>query len=246
MTTASRRRINSLRNIIDAKNYLEIGVCTGKVFNNLDFAGTKVAVDPKFRFNTAIYSNNKTQFFECTSDIFFEAFNQSAKFDIIFIDGLHTYEQTFSDICNSISLSSPESFFLIDDTLPSDIYSSFRSQKLCYESRGLHFEDKSKLPKDWHGDTYKTLFLINHYLRSYDYSTIINSGKPQTVMWRKSFYKSNIKPPYKRFANRDLIHQITENIGSIDYIKTMESFSDIFHFCEETKLIDYLSKARVK
>ncbi len=70
MTTASRRRINSLRNIIDAKNYLEIGVCTGKVFNKLDFAGTKVAVDPKFRFNTAIYSNNRTQFFECTSDIF--------------------------------------------------------------------------------------------------------------------------------------------------------------------------------
>ena len=95
MTTASRRRINSLRNIIDAKNYLEIGVCTGKAFNKPDFAGTKVAVDPKFRFNTAIYSNNRTQFFECTSDIFFEAFNQSAKFDIIFIDGLHTYEQPF-------------------------------------------------------------------------------------------------------------------------------------------------------
>ena len=94
MTTASRRRINSLRNIIDAKNYLEIGVCTGKAFNKPDFAGTKVAVDPKFRFNTAIYSNNRTQFFECTSDIF-EAFNQSAKFDIIFIDGLHTYEQPF-------------------------------------------------------------------------------------------------------------------------------------------------------
>ena len=177
--------------------------------------------------------------------IFFEAFNQSAKFDIIFIDGLHTYEQTFSDICNSISLSSPESFFLIDDTLPSDIYSSFRSQKLCYESRGLHFEDKSKLPKDWHGDTYKTLFLINHYLRSYDYSTIINSGNPQTVMWRKVFYEPNIKPPYKRLANRDLIHQITENIGSIDYIKTMESFSNIFHFCEEAQLIDYLNTARV-
>ena len=65
-------------------------------------------------------------------------------------------------------------------------------------------------------------------------------------MWRKSFYKSNIKPSYKRLANRDLIHQITENIGSIDYIKTMESFSNIFHFCEETKLIGYLNKARVK
>ena len=70
MTTASRRRINSLRNVIDAKNYLEIRVCTGKVFNNLDFAGTKVAVDPKFRLYTAIYSNNRTQFFECSSDIF--------------------------------------------------------------------------------------------------------------------------------------------------------------------------------
>jgi len=64
----------------------------------------------------------------------------SKEFDIIFIDGLHTYEQTFSDICNSISLSSPESFFLIDDTLPSDIYSSFRSQKLRYESRVMHFK----------------------------------------------------------------------------------------------------------
>ena len=70
----SLERINFLSSLIKAENYLEVGVCEGGVFNNLTFSGTKVAVDPAFRFDTSEFSNPNTFFWDCTSDKFFEKF----------------------------------------------------------------------------------------------------------------------------------------------------------------------------
>lgn len=244
MTIDTIRRINELSAIIDAKNYLEIGVWKGQVFNSLSFDGTKVAVDPRFKFDTQQYSSSKVLFYSTKSDKFFNGFRQDIKFDIVYLDGLHTYEQTFADLCNSLCFCRPESLILIDDTLPSDMYSSLRSQELCYEARRWSVQDNLEVSQKWHGDTYKVLYLINHYLRSYDYSTIVKSGNPQTVIWKRSLFNPEHKPPFKRFDNRELLHSLTENLGSINYIKTMESYGNIYNLSVEEDLFKYLREAR--
>ena len=49
-----------------------------------------------------------------TSDKFFK---DNEKFDIIFIDGLHTFEQTIKDIDNSIKFLRDKGVILIHDCL---------------------------------------------------------------------------------------------------------------------------------
>ena len=68
--------------------YLEIGCNNNKCFNSI-FAKFKVGVDP-----------NLGGTIRDTSDNFFN--NNTMFFDVIFIDGLHTFEQCRKDIINSL------------------------------------------------------------------------------------------------------------------------------------------------
>ena len=80
------------------KSYLEIGI--GDAVNyRLINCENKSNVDPCFdnydSQATAMVINR------CTSDEFFS--KNTEKFDIIFIDGLHEYEQVYRDIINSLN-----------------------------------------------------------------------------------------------------------------------------------------------
>ena len=55
-----------------------------------------------------------------TSDEFF--FNNKKKFDLIYIDGLHTYEQTINDIKNSLNFLNEDGIILLHDCLPKKIW----------------------------------------------------------------------------------------------------------------------------
>ena len=84
-------RIEIIQKIIDIKNYekyLEIGCDKDDNFSKIQ-AKIKIGVDPQ-RGGTK----------RMTSDEFFK--NNNENFDIIFLDGLHTYEQTIKDIQNSL------------------------------------------------------------------------------------------------------------------------------------------------
>ena len=101
-------RLEVIQAIIDrkkAKTYLEIGVEGGDVFLKVE-ASQKIAVDPKIlitmksRFRSILknFSNIFNKYYEMTSDVFFEtkADGFRSGFDVVFIDGLHTYEQSMS------------------------------------------------------------------------------------------------------------------------------------------------------
>ena len=81
--------------------------------------------------------DDKTRYHQVTSDEYFELRSKSNHksqldvFDLFFIDGLHTYDQTYRDFCNCLGVSKSDSFFVIDDTVPADLYSSLRSHAAC-------------------------------------------------------------------------------------------------------------------
>src|SRR4051812_8112010 len=83
-----------------AKKYLEVGVHGGACFFSINVKN-KTAVDPAFLFNGVKKLKhrirafpNQVKFYSLESDIFFKR-KAHEKYDVIFLDGLHTYEQTY-------------------------------------------------------------------------------------------------------------------------------------------------------
>jgi hypothetical protein len=89
------------------KSYLEIGCCKNEVFSKINIK--KVGVDP-----------NSGGTVRLTSDDFFKTNNE--KFDLVFIDGLHVYDQIKQDIINSLEVLNNNGVILIHDCLPEKIW----------------------------------------------------------------------------------------------------------------------------
>ena len=96
--------IKYLINKNNYKNYLEIGCDQNQLFSKIEIEN-KTGVDPESG------GNIKT-----TSDDFF--LNNTGKFDIIFIDGLHMYEQVKKDIINSVNCLNDDGIVLVHDCMP--------------------------------------------------------------------------------------------------------------------------------
>jgi hypothetical protein len=85
-------------------NYLEIGCFDNECFSKIEIIN-KVGVDPL-----------KGGTIKKTSDEFFKS--NEEKFDIIFIDGLHEYDQVKKDIINSIEFLNEDGTIMCHDSLP--------------------------------------------------------------------------------------------------------------------------------
>lgn len=96
--------IKYLINKNNYKNYLEIGCDQNQLFSKIEIEN-KTGVDPESG------GNIKT-----TSDDFF--LNNTGKFNIIFIDGLHMYEQVKKDIINSVNCLNDDGIVLVHDCMP--------------------------------------------------------------------------------------------------------------------------------
>ncbi len=98
--------------------YLEIGCDQNDVFNSIPVIhSNKIGVDP-----------NSGGSHKMTSDDFFKQNDKS--FDVIFIDGLHTYEQTQKDVINSLKILNTNGVIFIHDLLPGDKIDADRTRYL--------------------------------------------------------------------------------------------------------------------
>ena len=78
---------------------------------------------------------------QLTSDDFFNSLEEGVKYDIIFIDGLHTREQCLADILNSLKHLSDNGTILVHDCLPTAEYQT------TIEDNG----------REWTGDVWKSI-----------------------------------------------------------------------------------------
>ena len=104
-------RFDIINKIIKKKkfeSYLEIG-CQSDVNFSKIIIKNKIGVDPQTGGTHRM-----------TSDDFFK--QNKSTFDLIFIDGLHVYEQVLKDIENSLKVLNENGVILIHDCLPAKIW----------------------------------------------------------------------------------------------------------------------------
>ena len=153
-------------NKIQGKSYLEVGVHRGNVFLPIR-AMKKVAVDPRFEIPLRkkltwirkIPSNLFARYYEVTSDHFFSKIIGKQKFDVIFIDGLHTYRQSLQDVVNALRCLNKQGVIVMHDCNP-------LSEACAYPGRSPEEVERKEIPGwdgRWSGDVWKTIV----YLRSF-------------------------------------------------------------------------------
>lgn len=165
--------LKKLARHISAKSYLEIGCYKDEIFSKIKIKD-RIGVDPVQGGNTRMTSN---EFFE-TND---------KTFDLIFIDGLHHYDQVKKDFENSLNVLNKNGFIVIHDMLPEN-------------------ENSAKVPriqKEWLGDVWKLGFDliqredINFHIIEIDHGcgvVELKNQKTQIVdntIWDWEFYENN-------------------------------------------------------
>ena len=125
-----KRRQEIVQELIDIKkfkDYLEIGTFKDDLFSHI-ICDKKIGVDP-------ISGGNIRK----TSDEFFS--QNKDTFDLIFIDGLHTYRQVKKDIDNSLKIIKDHGIVLLHDCFP----------------RNYYYQAVPRCQINWNGDTWKAL-----------------------------------------------------------------------------------------
>jgi Methyltransferase domain len=126
--------VNLLLRHFDNPAYLEIGCNSDFLFNSVPVQN-KVGVDPNLGGNM-----------RKTSDDFFK--ENKSHFDVIFIDGLHTYEQVRRDVVNSLNSLNKGGWIALHDMLPRDWIE--QHVPIVSFSRG-----------SWTGDVWKVAFELS-------------------------------------------------------------------------------------
>ena len=156
LSARSNERAAIIQALIDTRNartYLEIGVQYGDTFFWIK-AKKKMAVDPLFLFNTTSKLkwlrwnryNIFNEYYNMPSDAFF---SQNARklrkhrLEVVFVDGLHTYEQSLRDIENSLLFLHDNGVIILDDCNPPN------EQVSC--------PIKPKNDDPWCGDVWKSI-----------------------------------------------------------------------------------------
>lgn len=99
--------VNRLLAVTPGGAYLEIG-CAGNDLFDAVMAPRKVGVDP---------ARGGTH--RMTSDTFFASY-RGEPFDVVFIDGLHTYDQVRRDLAGALRVLKPGGWIALHDMLPRD------------------------------------------------------------------------------------------------------------------------------
>ena len=137
------------------RRYLEIGVQTGKLMAHIS-AECAVGVDPDYNIKHNIAVNKKeVTLHQCTSDKYFDAHLGDENFDLIFIDGMHTFEYALRDFYNAERLSHGGTLIVLHDCLPVDGPMIERVEEVAVEKCRNPLYDSF-----WTGDVWKLISIL--------------------------------------------------------------------------------------
>lgn len=184
--------IQFLINKYDYSTYLEIGCDKDQSFSKIKISH-KVGVDP-------ISGGTIRK----TSDEFFKS--NKEKFDIIFIDGLHHYEQVIVDINNALSVLNDNGHILVHDCLPRTI-----AHQAIPRYRG-----------SWNGDVWKSIV----ELRTKKYLDVFTCEIDFGVGIIQKKINSNLLElkidNFKNLKFKDYYHQNKEFMNVISYSEALK------------------------
>jgi hypothetical protein len=191
----SRREI--VQKVIDLKHYkkyLEIGTFKDELFNYVN-CEKKIGVDP-------VSGGNIRK----TSDKFF--LENKEKFDLIFIDGLHKYNQAKKDINNSLKILNDNGMILVHDCFP----------------RNYYYQAVPRCQVNWNGDTWKALVEMrtNENLDTYCLNADEGIG---LILKRKN--KNLLTLNLKDFSN----------LRYKDYFKNYKTYLNLIEYDDFLKII---------
>ena len=98
--------LNRLIQKVNANNYLEIGVASGRTFAKIK-CKNKIGVDPGLS-SQATFIGSSDEFFVSNDMVFY----------VICVDGLHHSDQVYRDIKNSLAWLSADGYIVCHDLLP--------------------------------------------------------------------------------------------------------------------------------
>lgn len=201
-TQAPRTRlINHFLSSSNTKSYLEIGVRYGENFFQVN-ASKKIGVDPAYFFSKRSliksFLHKRNWFFKMykmESDSFFSLYKKLFKripLDVVFIDGMHTYEQSLEDAKNCLLNLNSEGTIIFHDCNPS-----------------CEISAQPILPQEkinWNGDVWKTIYHFRQFSNNFDCFTY-DTDEGLGIL--------RMKPK----CNLDILSQITvsEEIKDLDY-----------------------------
>lgn len=154
--------INNLIKKCSGENYLEIGCDKDIVFNAVK-CKNKVGVDPNSGGNI-----------RDTSDNFF--LKNKKNFDVIFIDGLHHFDQILRDFKNSFKYLNQNGYIVMHDLMP----------------RNWLEEHVPRISNNWCGDVWKISFLLNN-INHHHYNLILTDFGLGVFQKKNNFLKINDK-----------------------------------------------------
>ena len=175
------------------KNYLEIGCDKNQLFSKVNI-NNKIGVDP-------VSGGNVRK----TSDDFFK--ENKSSFDIVFIDGLHTYEQVKKDILNSVNCLLDEGIILVHDCMP--------------DSLGKQAVPRYKM--QWNGDVWKAIVDLRQQENLEIYTCEIDQGIG-VVSKKKNTSILKLDKPINKLKFKDYFNNYKEYMRVI----SLEEFKKIF------------------
>jgi hypothetical protein len=141
------------------------------------------AVDPKPQFDQDNLPKGVV-FKKLESDSFFELVADDQKYDLVFLDGLHTWQQTYKDLMNTLNHAHPHTIVIIDDVVPDDALAAFPDWDEALKMKDAAGNSDGR----WQGDVFKVLLIIQDHHPELEFCVVGKSevgDNPQAIVWKR-------------------------------------------------------------